>query len=449
MPHNGDQQQRRILIVEDDHSMRDSLTHLLMTTGWAVTSLTDPLRAERSIQSFQPDVLLSDVRMPKMSGIELLKSLPDGAPPMVLISAHGDIPTAVDAMSAGAYNFIEKPFDPRLLLNVLRNAADKHRLSMDADRLRERLTRLSGLDRLFLGRTDTISAVREQVIDLAASPAPVMVLGETGTGKELVARALHDLGPRAGKPFVAVNCAAIPIADFDPRMFGDGAGETGAMRRADGGTLFLDELGACPPEAQAKLLRAVETMEAPASDGAPPRQLDLRWVSASNDALETADSSASGLRADLFYRLSAVIVRLPALRDRREDIPLLFEHFITHYAQLYEIEPPVLSTEDIAALMAHDWPGNVRELRNVAERRSLAAKRGRGSIQEAIGHDGDLGDVPETLRKAVAAFERQLIGKAIRQHAGRMDAVAEALGIGRRTLNEKIVKLGLDKSSLL
>ncbi|MBX2855609.1 MAG: sigma-54 dependent transcriptional regulator [Rhodobacteraceae bacterium] len=452
MPLNPDQQQRRVLIVEDDHSMRDSLTHLLTAADWSVTALADPLRVIGNLLSFQPDVLLSDVRMPRISGIELLKSLPEGAPPMVLISAHGDIPTAVEAMSAGAYSFIEKPFDPRLLLNVLRNAADRHLLSMDAARLRERLARLSGLDRILLGRTSAISAVREQVIDLAAAPTPAMVLGETGTGKELVARALHDLSPRSGKPFIAVNCAAIPATDFDARMFGDGGEETGAMRRADGGTLFLDELSACPPETQTKLLRAVETMEAPSSDGSRPRKLDLRWVSASNDALEaavSAVSAAGGLRADLFYRLSAVIVRLPALRERREDIPLLFEHFITHYAQLYEIEPPTLSAEDIAALMAHDWPGNVRELRNVAERRSLAAKRGRGSILEAIGRDGEIGDVPETLRKAVAAFERQLIGKAIRQHGGRMDAVAEALGIGRRTLNEKIVKLGLDKSSLL
>ena len=440
------EQQRRVLIVEDDHSMRDSLTRLLNAAGWSVAALADPLRVEKRLVSFQPDVLLSDVRMPRMSGLELLTDLPEGAPPMVLISAHGDIPTAVKAMSAGAYSFIEKPFDPRLLLNVLSNAADKHRLSMDAARLRESLARLSGLDRVLLGSTRAISSVREQVLDLAAATAPTMILGETGTGKGLVARALHDLGPRAGKPFITLNCAAVSIADFDARMFGDGGEETGALWRADGGTLFLDELGACPPETQAKLLRAMETMEAPSYDASPPRKLDVRWVSASNSAVETANS---GFRADLFYRLSTVIVRLPALRDRREDIPLLFEHFAAHYAELYEIEASALSAEDIAGLMAHEWPGNVRELRNVAERRSLAAKRGRGSISEAIGRDQDIGDVPETLREAVAAFERQLIGKAIRHHSGRMDAVAEALGIGRRTLNEKIVKLGLDKSSLL
>lgn len=437
--------------------MRESLTHLLEAAGWRVDAVADPTRAAARIEAAAPDALLFDVRMPKLSGVELLKSLPADAPPTVLISAHGDIPTAVEAMSAGAYSFIEKPFDPRRLLNVLRNAADRHRLSMDAARLRQRLASLSGLDRLLLGRSDAIAALREQVIDLAETPSRVLVLGETGTGKELVARALHDLGPRAAGPFVALNCATLRGEDLQARFFGEAdASGSGALAAADGGTLFLDELGACPEDAQAQLLRAVETLEAGALDsgvdgganGAVGRRLDIRVISASSIELEAA-AAEGRFRDDLFYRLGGVILRLPALRERREDIPLLLAHFAQRFAELYETDPPEPSAEDFAAMMAHDWPGNVRELRSVAERRILSAKRGRGSIAEAIGREAEIGDVPETLREAVAAFERQLIAKAIRSLGGRMDAVAASLGIGRRTLNEKIVKLGLDKSELL
>ena len=443
-------EQRRVLVVDDDRAMRDSLQHLLEASGWMTDVIGDPTRARKRLEEFAPDVLVCDVRMPGLSGIDLLRDLPSDAPPVVLISAHGDIPTAVEAMSLGAYSFVEKPFDPRRLLNMLRNAADKHRLSMDAARLRARLAALSGLDRILLGRSDAIAAVREQVMDLAAIPgaATVMVLGETGVGKELVAQALHDLGPRSGKPFVAVNCATLTPEGFEALMFEGPGGEPGALLRADGGTLFLDELGACSLEVQAKFLRLIETMETPRSAERDARKLDLRIISASNEQLEAAAAEGS-FRSDLYYRLSALIISLPALRARREDLPLLYANFAAVYSKLYEVEAPELTAEDIAAMMAHDWPGNVRELRNVAERRILAAKRGRGSIAEAIGPDGELGEVPETLREAVAAFERQLIGKALRTHGGRMDAVAEALGIGRRTLNEKIVKLGLDKSKVL
>lgn len=439
---------RKILVVEDDRSMRESLMHLLDAAGWVVAAIGDPTQAIAALAGFSPDVILSDVRMPKLSGLALLRALPEGAPPMVLISAHGDIPTAVEAMGAGAYSFMEKPFDPRRLLNVLKNAADRHRLSQDAARLRQRLRRLSGLDRVLLGQSAAIAELREQVIDYAEAAASVLILGETGTGKELVARALHDLGPRAAKPFAALNCAMISDETFEARVFGVSGGEPGAMASADGGTLFLDALGACSAGVQAKFLRAADRMEIHPIGAGGPQRVDLRWIAAASDPLETA-AAEGRFREDLLYRLGALILRLPPLRERREDIPLLFEHFVGDYAALYEIDAPEATAEDLTAMMAYDWPGNVRELRNIAERRVLAAKRGRGSVAGAIGRDADLFEAPETLREAVAAFERQLIAKAIRAHAGRMDAVAASLGIGRRTLNEKIVKLGLDKSKLL
>ena len=435
----------RVIVVDDDKAMRESLTHLLSAAKWQVQALSRAEQVAPLIPAFQPDAILSDVRMPGMSGLELLKDLSTThAPPVILISAHGDIPMAVSAMQDGAYSFLEKPFDPRRLLTALRHAAEQHRLTLDTQRLRAGLARLSGLDRVLLGNAPAIQNLRVDVLDL---------LGETGTGKELVARALHDLSTRSAGPFIPVNCAAIPDAFFETSMFGTTASAQadsvpGILDSADTGTLFLDEIGACPLPVQAKLLRILETREFTPLGSAVAKRADIRILSASNEKLDAAVAGGK-FREDLLYRLNTVTLTLPPLRERRSDIPLLFSYFMEQYAALYEVAPPDLGTDDLAALLAHDWPGNVRELRHAAERRILAARRGRGSVVEAIRPDGDSAEVPDTLREAVAAFERQLIGQAIKTHKGRMDAVAEALGIGRRTLNEKIVKLGLKKDDLL
>ncbi|HHB82469.1 MAG TPA: sigma-54-dependent Fis family transcriptional regulator, partial [Devosia sp.] len=290
--------------------------------------------------------------------------------------------------------------------------------------------------------------LRESILDLCDFDAPVMLLGETGTGKELVARALHDLGARAGAPFIAVNCATIPLEQFEAMMFGVAGGESGLFSAADTGTLFLDEIGNCPNEIQTKLLRVIETQEFCELGSSQLIRVNLRIVSASNEQLERAVEEDK-FRQDLLFRLNNVVLQLPPLRERSEDIPLLFTHFLTQHAQVYETAIPQVDAGDLSALLSHDWPGNVRELRHVAERRVLLARRGRGSVSEAIRPDNEGEDVPHSLRGAVAIFEKQLIGNAIISHQGRMDAVAEALGIGRRTLNEKIVKLGLNKAELI
>ncbi|MGR3512652.1 MAG: sigma-54-dependent transcriptional regulator [Paracoccaceae bacterium] len=438
-----------ILIVDDDASMRSSLLDLLTAAGWHADAIARATQVADRLTQDPPDVILSDVRMPGMSGLDLLETLDlSTAPPLVLISAHGDIPTAVKAMQDGAYSFVEKPYEPRRLLTILTHAADQARMRGDNARLRQRLYALSGLDRVLLGRTDQVAALRQDILDFAETPAPVLIQGETGTGKEVVARALHDLGAAPDAPFLALNCAALAPDSFEAEMFGTASGEKGRLRATSGGTLFLDEVCACPLPVQAKLLRVLEDQQVLPVGGSTPEPVQLRVISASNEDVDAAVSEGR-LRADLLFRLNTVVLSLPPLRSRRDDIALLATHFLTHYASLYEVALPELGPDDTAALLAHDWPGNVRELRNVCERRVLAARRGGGSMAAVLRSDQPLDDVPDTLREAVAAFEREMIGKAIQAHEGRMDATADALGIGRRTLNEKIVKLGLDKDALL
>ena len=439
----------RALVIDDDKEMRQSLIHLIEAAGWEVEAHPEATDIENKVAAFLPDVILSDVRMPKSSGLDLLKDRTTTANiPIVLISAHGDIPTAVQAMRDGAYSFLEKPFEPPRLLTILRNAAEKFQLSKDAERLRRQLATLSGLDRVLLGKSDALKNVRESVLDFSSANAAALILGETGTGKELVARALHNLSDRANGAFIAVNCATIEAEGFEKRIFGEAGVSQGLFREAEGGTLFLDEIGTCALDVQAKLLRAIELREILPVGADRPVTVDVRIVSASNEPLDQAVDTGT-FRRDLFFRLSNVVIDLPNLRSRPDDVPLLFEHFVQNFAELYETDVPDISAEDMATLFAYDWPGNVRELRNVAERYILASRRGTASVQDVLRVPAEMNDVPTTLREAVAAFERTMIAKAIRNHKGKMDDVAETLGIGRRTLNEKIVKLNLNKSDLV
>ena len=438
-----------IMVMDDDAEMRRSLTILLERSGWDVQAFGDAQSGLSRLDSIAPEVILSDVRMPGLSGLDVLDRLAGrDAPPLVLISAHGDISMAVDAIHMGAYSFLEKPFEPRRLLSVLRHAAQQYRLVQTAKRMRDQLVSLSGLDRVLLGDSPHIAQLKSEAIDLAATTAPVLIRGETGTGKELIARALHRLGPRRDSYFVALNCATLDPARAEDQIFGNADTLRGCFRQADGGTLFLDEVGACPLPVQAKLLRATETGLIRPVGSDHDVQTDVRIVAATNEDLNQM-VAAGGFRADFLFRLNTFQMHLPRLADRRDDIILLFENFVAQLSEIYEINPITSTADDIAALMAHPWPGNVRELRHVAERRVLAARRGGGSVAQALRADDPHDDVPATLREAVAGFERTLIAQAITSHEGRMDAVAEALGIGRRTLNEKIVKLGLEKSKLL
>ena len=439
----------RILVIDDDREVRQSLEHLLTSAGFDVEILSGGKQIISALERTEFDVILCDVKMPEMTGLDVQKQLKDISQiPLVLMSAHGDIPMAVSAIQDGAYSFLEKPFDPRRLLTVLENAARFNRLKNKNMRLRNRLADLSGLDRILIGESAMITKLRDEITDLSDTAANVLILGETGTGKELVARALHDLSARSAENFVALNCSALPSTQFEEALFGKADMAQGYLDLANGGTLFLDELGAIPFELQAKLLRVLETREFNPVGQTQSRKSDFRLISAGGEKLPLAVADGS-FRQDLYFRLNTMIITLPPLRARGDDIAFLYAHFLQQFAATYDTKVPSLTSGHIATLIAYDWPGNVRELRNVCERHVLAARRGTGTVDDVLCANSDTTEIPETLREAVASFERQLIGKALRHHKGRMDDVALALGIGRRTLNEKIVKLGLDKDAVL
>jgi DNA-binding NtrC family response regulator len=439
----------KILVVDDDHEMRTSLKHLLESAGYGVLVACDGVEGLAALQSGQPDAILSDVRMPGMDGLEFQTKVRDiSHVPVILISAHGDIPMAVSALQDGAYSFVEKPFEPRRLLGILKNAVRMKRLLANTAMLQDRLVELTDLERILIGNSPQITTIRDQIFDFATSPANVLILGDTGTGKELVARALHDLGSAPTAPFVAVNCAAIPPERFEETVFGSVGATNGLLSEADGGTLFLDELGSMPFETQSKMLRAIETKQYQRVGDTTRFQVELRVVSAGSGDIMHAVADKT-FREDLLFRLNTLVMPLPSLADRGEDVLLLFRHYVDRLSKVYSLTVPDLTADDIAVLLSYQWPGNVREVQNVAERRVLAQKRGGGSVRDAIALQSSTDVVPETLREAVAAFERELISRALRSEDGRMDDVAAVLGIGRRTLNEKIVKLGLDKDALL
>lgn len=438
-----------ILVVDDSEEMRVSLTHLLKSAGYGVTTVPDGVAALKALPAVAPDAILSDVRMPNMDGLTFQQRAQEVSPvPVVLFSAHGDIPMAVEAIQNGAYSFLEKPFDPRRLITLLGNAVRMKKLQDNQARLEERLSALTDLEQVLIGDSPVIQKIRRDITDFAGTGASVLVTGATGTGKEVVARALHDQSAGPGAPFAAVNCAAIPADRFEETVFGSVDAPSGLMQRADGGTLFLDELTSMPAETQSKFLRVIETKLCEPLGSATPVPVDMRIVSAASSDLDKAVAEGR-LREDLFYRLNTLVIELPSLSERGDDILLLFGHYTQRFSVLYQCDRPDLTPADISALITHAWPGNVRELQHAAERFVLSAKRGTPSLIEALQGEERREDFPRTLREAVARFERQIIGQAIQSNSGRMDDAAADLGIGRRTLNEKIVKLGIDKTQIL
>jgi two-component system, NtrC family, C4-dicarboxylate transport response regulator DctD len=436
----------RVLLVDDDPDLRGSTAQALELAGISALEFASAERAAEMVSFGFPGVVLTDIRMPGMDGMTLLDRVHevDRDLPVILMTGHGDVQLAVRAMRQGAHDFIEKPFSVSQLTEILARALDYRRLVLENRVLRAAAGQQDDLEQRLVGRSNPMIDLRRRIRTLGPAEADVLIIGDTGVGKEVVARALHDLSPRARRPFVVIDCAAIPAALIESELFGHEPGAfPGAMRtrygkfeHARGGTVLLDDIGSMPMELQGKLLRVIQERTISRLGSNEVHPLDLRIMATSRLPLET-EVAAARFRADLFYRLNVVSLQVPTLAQRREDVALLFLRLLAEAGARHRIDPPQVPPALIASLAARDWPGNVRELRNVADRVALGL-----SMDPDTAPSGRA----QRLSERVADFERREIEAALAAHNGVLRPVYESLGLSRKTLYEKMQKLGIDKS---
>ncbi|AWB06745.1 Fis family transcriptional regulator (plasmid) [Azospirillum humicireducens] len=443
-----------VLLIDDDSEVLDSSRQTLELEGFAVEAVTEPEAGLARLGASWPGVVVTDVRMPGMDGFALLERVraADAEVPVVLVTGHGDIAMAMRAVREGAYDFIEKPAEPDHLVEVVRRALAHRRLVLENRRLRAQLAE-GGSEGRIIGRSPAIEHLRAAVANLADAEVDVLLFGETGTGKELVARSLHEGGRRRAGNFVALNCGAMPDTIIESELFGHEPGAfTGAQGRrigkleyAAGGTLFLDEIESMPMHLQVKLLRVLQERAIERIGGNRTIPLDLRVVAATKvDLLRLA--AEGKFREDLYYRLNVVTVPLPPLRERRGDVALLFRHFLDAALARSRRTPPPLDPVLLARLAAHGWPGNVRELRNVAERVALGLGDGLAPVGVTAAAAGMTGSAEiEPLADRLDRVEKQLIEDALARCGGRVGETAERLGITRKTLYLKMRHHGLSR----
>ncbi|SFB70552.1 sigma-54-dependent transcriptional regulator [Tropicimonas isoalkanivorans] len=438
----------KIAIVDDEQDMRQSISQWLALSGFDTESFATAEEALKRIGADYPGVVVSDVRMPGMDGMAFLKRLmsQDSALPVIIITGHGDVPMAVEAMRMGAFDFLEKPFNPERMTELAKRATQKRRLALDARALRRDLSGGTQIMDKLIGASPAMDRLREDILDLGQADGHVLIDGETGTGKTLAAHALHAVGSRASKPFVLVQCGAYPDEELGAVLFeGDpDAGILPLVEQARGGTLCLEDVEALSPAVQARLLNFINDQGAPA---------ETRIVAVSN-LQEQGKTSEDMLRPDLFYRLAAMRITLPPLRQRGEDILQLFTRFTEQFADEYGCDAPQVGAQEAAQLLQAPWPGNVRQLINVAERAVLQSRRGSGTIASLLMAESEAVEPVMTtegkpLKEYVEAFERMLIDNTMRRHKGSIVAVMDELCLPRRTLNEKMAKYGLQRSDYL
>ena len=452
---------RRILVVDDEPGIRQALGQLLEYEGYEVKTATGGAEGITIYDSFRPQLVFLDVKMAGLDGLEVLKRLRQADPnaTVVMISGHATIQTAVEATQLGAYDILEKPLDTDRVLVLLRNAFETRLLSEENERLRETIESRYEI----VGRTYGIRALLERIDKVAGTPARVLISGENGTGKELVARAIHRGSLRAKKPFVEVNCAAIPSELIESELFGHMKGSfTGAIadragkfEQADGGTLFLDEIGDMSLSAQAKVLRVLQDGFVTRIGGSKPIQVDVRVLAATNKHLE--EEIANGrFREDLFYRLNVVPITVPALRERREDIEQLVVYFLQQFAARDGLPARGITDEALVRLSELDWPGNVRELRNTVERlvilasaSTIAATDVERLVGKRLGEPAGLGNLVDctTFEEFKVAAERAFLLAKLRGFDWNVSETARALDMPRSNLYKKIERYALTRES--
>ena len=433
-----------VLIVEDDPHVLLGCQQALALEDIRSEGVSSAEQALALVGDNFPGIVISDIRLPGMDGLELLKHLKarDRTLPVVLITGHGDISMAVGAMRDGAYDFMEKPFSPERLVDVARRALEQRSLAREVWSLRRQLAERDSLEGRIIGRSPAMQQLRELIANVADTSANVLIEGETGTGKELVARCLHDFSRRQPQQFVALNCGGLPENLFESEIFGHeanaftGAGKRriGKIEHAHGGTLFLDEVESMPLNLQIKLLRVLQERTLERLGSNQSIDVDCRVIAATKSDLDQL-SKASQFRSDLYYRLNVVTLELPPLRERREDILQLFEYFLQQSSLRFDRTAPELDNQTLSSLMSHDWPGNVRELRNVAERFALglpAFKKPGSNAAQGLG-----------FSEAVEAFERNLLNDALQRSGGNLTQASLELGMAKTTLFDKVKKYGL------
>jgi two-component system C4-dicarboxylate transport response regulator DctD len=443
----------QVLFIDDEKHIRQANKQTLELAGLNVI-LEDC--AEKGLEHLGrdwPGIVVCDIRLPNMDGLQFLLEVHkiDHDLPVILITGHGDISTAVNAMRDGAYDFIEKPYSPERLVKTVVRGLEKRVLTLENRNLRRELELHSAPGPRIIGRTPAMEKLRSTIAQVADTGADVLVLGETGTGKELVARALHENSARRSNNFVAINCGAVSESIMESELFGHEAGaftdarstRIGKFEHANGGTLLLDEIESMPLRVQINLLRVLQEryVERLGSNRTIP--VDLRVVAASKVDLREA-SERGTFREDLYYRLNVVCLEIPPLRNRREDIPLLFHHFLLVAGHRYQQEVPAPNSSQMNALLSYSWPGNVRELRNFAERYVLLGRQFDWSLEKMLSGEDKVQS--RSLPQQVDCFERGLIEHALVSSNGSIKDVMAALAIPRKTLYDKMRKHGLNKT---
>ena len=440
-------EQMTIAIVDDEQDMRESISQWLTLSGYRTKTYASAEEVLREVNSDFPGIFISDIKMPGMDGISLLKRLQsiDNQLPVIMITGHGDVAMAVDAMRIGAYDFLEKPFDPERMAELTKRAVQARRLTLDNRTLRRELSDGTVLLRKLMGSSPVMERLREDILDLAQADGHILIAGETGTGKSLIAHALHACGPRQGRKFITLNCAAYAEEELARRLFGPMADGTPAVEASLGGSLCLEDIETLPAPVQARLIGAL-TEHDRGGDTSP-----LRVISISNEPDPGAPLDET-IRQDLYFRLAAMQLTPPPLRRRGEDILNLFNRYVETFAEEYGCDGPEMSAKDAAQLLQAPWPGNIRQLINLAERAVLQNRRGSYSVASLLVDDGGE-PTPEVmtggkpLKEYVEAFERMLIDNTMRRHKGSIQSVMEELSLPRRTLNEKMAKYGLSRSN--
>jgi len=448
----------RILIVDDDDALRESLELVLVAEGYEVVGVAGGPAALTALQAAPVDVVLCDLRMPGMDGMELLPQLVRRLPgvPVILMSAYGSADLAVEAMNRGAYDYLSKPFQPSEVILTIRKARERERLRRANRLLRRDVQRVVG-ERPIIAASEGMIEVLELLERAAEFKATVLLTGESGTGKEVLARAIHVQSARRDAAFVAVNCGAIPETLLETELFGHTRGAfTGADRarrglvaEADGGSLFLDEIGELPISLQVKLLRVLQEEEVRPVGESKPLNVDVRIIAATSRDLEL-EVREGRFREDLFYRLNVIRVQVPPLRERREDISVLVDHFLDHFRRTLGKPVRRISDDALDRLLAYAWPGNVRELENVMERALILAEGERITLRElpesvvspAKGSPG-ASSADLSLRRARKALEADLIERALRTTDGNRTHAARLLQISHRALLYKIKEYGI------